>query len=517
MQTSNQPTSTPNSNRPIRTRIAPSPTGFPHVGTAYIALFNLAFAKANGGEFILRIEDTDQARSTEQSEQMILNALRWVGLDWAEGPDVGGPHAPYRQSERADIYKKYAQQLLDDDHAFRCFCSPEELDIMRKEQMARGETPRYDGRCAHLPSSEVEKMVNEGQSFVIRMRVPSAGTRGDVCRVEDMLRGTVEIPWEQVDMQVLLKTDGLPTYHLANVIDDHLMEISHVMRGEEWISSAPKHQLLYEYFGWEMPVLCHMPLLRNPDKSKLSKRKNPTSITYYRDAGVLPEALLNYLGRMGYSLPDESEKFTLDEMIESFDIQRVSLGGPIFDIEKLNWLNAEWLRELTPEELKQKILDWASDSDKLTAMAAAIQPRIELLSDAVNWGGFYFQNLPDIKAEDFEHKNLTAEQIMEILQLAIWSLETLPEWSEDNIYATIKGLSAALDIKMRDLIAPFFIAIAGSSSSTPVMNSMWIIGADMTLIRLRHAVDVLGGLGKKKLKKLEKTAQELPDFLADDE
>ncbi|MER1973826.1 MAG: glutamate--tRNA ligase family protein, partial [Psychrobacter alimentarius] len=301
---------------------------------------------------------------------------------------------------------------------------------------------------------------------------------------------------------------------LANVVDDHLMEITHVMRGEEWLNSAPKHQLLYEYFGWEMPTLCHMPLLRNPDKSKLSKRKNPTSITYYRDAGVLPEALLNYLGRMGYSMPDEAEKFTLDEMIASFDIQRVSLGGPIFDIEKLNWVNSEWLRALTPEELKNKILEWASNSDKLTAIAAAIQPRIELLSDAVNWGSFYFQNLPEITAESFAHKSLTPEQIAETLQLALWQLETLPTWSEENIYATLKGLAAHLDIKMRDFMAPFFIAIAGSTSSTPVMNSMAIIGADMTLTRLRHAVDVLGGLGKKKLKKLEKQAAELPDFLA---
>lgn len=504
------PTAHATNQRPVRTRIAPSPTGFPHVGTAYIALFNMAFAKAHGGEFILRIEDTDQARSTAQSEQMILDALRWVGLDWAEGPDVGGQYAPYRQSERGDIYKQYAQELLDADHAFRCFCTSEELDAMRAAQMANGETPRYDGRYANLSREESDNLAESGKPFVIRMRVPTDG----VCTVHDMLRGAVEIPWSQVDMQVLLKTDGLPTYHLANVVDDHLMDISHVIRGEEWLNSAPKHQLLYEYFGWEMPTLCHMPLLRNPDKSKLSKRKNPTSITYYRDAGVVPEALLNYLGRMGYSMPDDAEKFTLDEMINSFDITRVSLGGPIFDIEKLYWLNSEWLRALTPEQLKNKILEWANDSDKLTAMAAAIQPRIELLSDAVNWGGFYFQNLPDVSVDDFAHKTLEPEQIAELLQLTIWKLETLPEWSEDNIYTTIKGMSAALDIKMRDFIAPFFIAIAGSSSSTPVMNSMWIIGADMTLNRLRHAVDVLGGLGKKKLKKLEKKSAELPDFLA---
>lgn len=498
-------------NKPVRTRIAPSPTGFPHVGTAYIALFNLAFAKAHGGEFVLRIEDTDQTRSTEQSEKMILDALRWVGLDWSEGPDVGGAHAPYRQSERSDVYKKYAEELLNKGHAFRCFCTTEELDAMRVEQMSNGENPRYDGRYADLSREESDKLVDEGKPYVIRMKVPTEG----VCKFNDMLRGEVEIPWEQVDMQVLLKTDGMPTYHLANVVDDHLMEISHVIRGEEWINSAPKHQLLYEYFGWEMPVLCHMPLLRNPDKSKLSKRKNPTSITYYRDAGVLPEALLNYLGRMGYSMPDEAEKFSLDQMIASFDIKRVSLGGPVFDVEKLNWLNAEYLREMSPEELKNKILDWANDSERLTAIATAIQPRISLLSDAVNWSGFYFQNLPIITLDDFEHKTLTQEQIIEILQFATWKLESLPAWTEENIFATMKGLSGVMDIKLRDMMAPFFIAIAGSTASTPVMNSMYIIGADMTLVRLRHAIEMLGGLGKKKLKKLEKRANELPDFLAD--
>lgn len=489
----------------VRTRIAPSPTGFPHVGTAYIALFNMAFAKANGGEFILRIEDTDQTRSTAQSEQMILDALRWIGLEWSEGPDVGGQHAPYRQSERKAIYQQYAEELLNKGYAFRCFCTPEELEQMRAEQIARGEMPKYDGRYANLSKEASDKLVAEGKPFVIRMKVPSEG----ICEFDDMLRGRLEIPWSQVDMQVLLKTDGLPTYHLANVVDDHLMQITHVIRGEEWISSAPKHQLLYKYFGWEMPTLCHMPLLRNPDKSKLSKRKNPTSITYYRDAGVLPEALLNYLGRMGYSLPNEAEKFSLDEMIASFDIQRVSLGGPIFDVEKLTWLNAEWLRALTPEQLKQKILDWANNSDKLTAIAQAIQPRINLLSDAVNWSAFYFQNLPNIQEADFDHKILSTEQTLEILQLAQWQLESLSEWTESNIHTVLTTLANELGLKFRDFISPFFIAIAGSKSSTPVMNSMYLIGADMTLQRLRHAIQVLGGLGKKKLKALEKKHQQI--------
>jgi len=303
----------------VRTRIAPSPTGDPHVGTAYIALFNLCFARQHGGEFILRIEDTDQVRSTRESEQQIYDALRWLGIEWNEGPDVGGPYGPYRQSERGEIYRKYALELVEKGHAFYCFCTPEELDQMRAEQMARGETPRYDGRGLLLSNEEVQRRLAAGEPHVIRMKVPSEG----VCVVPDMLRGDVEIPWDRMDMQVLMKTDGLPTYFLANVVDDHLMKITHVLRGEEWLPSAPKLILLYEYFGWDKPQLCYMPLLRNPDKSKLSKRKNPTSITFYERMGFLPQAMLNYLGRMGWSMPDEREKFTLEEMIANFDVQRV--------------------------------------------------------------------------------------------------------------------------------------------------------------------------------------------------
>ena len=325
----------------VRTRIAPSPTGDPHVGTAYIALFNMAFAKKMGGEFILRIEDTDQTRSTPESEKMILDALRWLGLEWSEGPDVGGPHGPYRQSERGHIYKDYALELVEKGHAFYAFETPEELDQMRAEQKEQGLPQKYDGRALKLTQEEVQAKLEAGVPYVIRMKVPEEGT----CVVQDMLRGTIEIDWAQIDQQVLLKADGLPTYHLANVVDDHLMKITHVIRGEEWINSAPKHILLYQYFGWEMPTLCHMPLLRNPDKSKLSKRKNPTSILYYQRMGFLPEAVINYLGRMGWSMPDEREKFALSEMIEHFDIQRVSLGGPVFDVEKLKWLNGVWIRE----------------------------------------------------------------------------------------------------------------------------------------------------------------------------
>ena len=325
----------------IRTRVAPSPTGDPHVGTAYVALFNYCLAKQNGGQFILRIEDTDQARSTLASEQAIIDALRWLGLDWDEGPDVGGPAGPYRQSERADIYREHVQKLLDQGHAFRCFLTTEELQELRTRHQAAGGIGAFDSPHVNLAESEVQQLLEAGTPYVIRMKVPRDGE----CVFHDHLRGEIRIPWTQVDMQILLKSDGMPTYHLANVVDDHLMGITHVLRGEEWISSAPKHQLLYQYFGWEMPTLCHLPLLRNPDKSKLSKRKNPTSILYYERMGYLPEALLNYLGRMAWSMPDEREQFGLDEMLSAFTLDRISLGGPVFDTTKLDWLNGTWIRE----------------------------------------------------------------------------------------------------------------------------------------------------------------------------
>jgi glutamyl-tRNA synthetase len=287
-----------------------------------------------------------------------------------------------------------------------------------------------------------------------------------------------------------------------------LMEISHVLRGEEWISSAPKHKLLYQYFGWDMPVLCHLPLLRNPDKSKLSKRKNPTSITYYRDMGFLPEALVNYLGRMGWSMPDEREKFNLTEMIAHFDISRVSLGGPIFDVEKLTWLNGMWIRDLSPAALLDKILSWRGNRDQLEKITAAIQPRINTLSDAVDWAGFFFNGTPKassaLTAESFTHKKLTQDQVRQVLQLSLWRLEKLMLWHEDTVKATLMTLSEQMEIKLRDFMPSFFIAIAGSSSSTPVMESMATLGADLTYARLRQAVEVLGGVSKKETSEWQK-------------
>lgn len=490
----------------VRTRIAPSPTGDPHLGTAYIALFNLCFARQFGGEFILRIEDTDQARSTGESEQMILDSLRWLGLTWDEGPDVGGSCGPYRQSERLGIYQQHARQLVDAGHAFYCFATTEELDEMRREQMARGETPKYDGRGLRLSQEEVRSRLEAGTPYVIRMKVPEEGA----CTFRDRLRGTIEIPWSQVDMQILMKADGMPTYHLANVVDDHLMGITHVIRGEEWINSAPKHQLLYQYFGWEMPELCHMPLLRNPDKSKLSKRKNPTSINYYRAMGYLPEAVLNYLGRMGWSMPDESEKFSLAQMISHFDIGNVHLGGPVFDVEKLDWLNGCWIREdLNEEQFADRVAGWALNRENLVRVIPLIKERVEKFTDIAPMVAFLFSGAPRISTGDFDNKRLDPETMVSILQFCSWRLDTLRHWQRDELYKELNQLATAMELKLKDFLAPLFIAIAGSPSSPPLFDAMAILGPDMVRARLRHAIEVAGGVSKKQAKRLEKEYQQL--------
>ncbi len=485
----------------VRTRVAPSPTGDPHVGTAYIALFNLCFARRHGGKFILRVEDTDQQRSSKSSEQKIFDSLRWLGLEWDEGPDVGGEFGSYRQSERSEIYQRYARELIEAGHAFYCFATPQELEEMRREQMARGETPRYDGRGLKLSDTDIQARLAAGEPHVIRMKVPEQG----VCRFQDMLRGEIEIPWAQVDMQVLVKADGLPTYHLANVVDDHLMEISHVIRGEEWINSAPKHQLLYEYLGWEMPVLCHMPLLRNPDKSKLSKRKNPTGINYYRAMGYMPEALVNYLGRMGWSMPEEEEKFTLVQMIEHFDIQQVRLGGPVFDMEKLDWLNGRWIREeLDHESFARRVAEWALDEDKIKKLVPLIQDRVEKFSDLAPMVAYLMSGYPAIEAQSFMHQKLSEDDCRKFLQFGAWLLDEQAEWQRDMLYQAFESLAKTLDIKLKDLLFPFFVALSGQGTALPLFDSMVIMGPDMVRARIRRALTIIGLPSKKQAKKLEK-------------
>lgn len=338
--------------RRVRTRIAPSPTGDPHVGTAYIALFNLAFAHKNGGDFILRIEDTDQNRYTEGSEQMIFDALKWLGLGYEEGPDVGGETGPYRQSERFHLYGDYAKQLVEKGEAYYCFCTQDRLEKLRERQKAMGKAPGYDGHCRSLSQEEIDAKLAAGESYVIRLKMPYEGETV----IKDRLRGDIVFENNKIDDQVLLKADGYPTYHLANVVDDYLMKITHVIRAEEWIASTPKHIQLYKAFGWEAPEFIHMPLLRNSDRTKISKRKNPVSLNWYQEEGYLKEGIVNFLGLMGYSFGENKEIFTLEEFIEGFDIDKVALGGPVFDLVKLGWVNNQHMRMKDLKELTELTL-----------------------------------------------------------------------------------------------------------------------------------------------------------------
>jgi glutamyl-tRNA synthetase len=409
---------------------------------------------------------------------------------------------PYRQSERADIYSGYAWELVEKGQAFVCYRTPEELNVLREARREAGQSTAL--KPADLMLSKNEQAVRKaaGDPYVIRMMVPE---EEGVCAVEDMLRGTIELDWGMVDAQILLKSDGLPTYHLANVVDDHLMQITHVIRGEEWINSAPKHRLLYEYFGWEMPVLCHLPLLRNPDKSKLSKRKNPTSILYYQRMGFLPEAVVNYLGRMGWSMPNEEEKFTLDEMQAVFDIGRVSLGGPVFDVEKLKWLNGLWIREsLSADELVRRLRDWALNREVLDKILPHAQGRIEVLSDLISQAAYLLSGDIELSADTFAEEGEAREQIVTQMQFVLWRLEAQQDWSRDALFTALKGLADAMSLKPKVLFAPLFVALSGEKVAYSIPDSMAILGPDMTRSRLRNAIEACGGVSKKAAKRLEK-------------
>lgn len=489
----------------VRTRLAPSPSGAPHLGSAYAALFNRAFARKHGGQFILRIEDTDRSRSSAESESAIFEALQWLGLSWDEGPIVGGPKGPYRQSERLHIYREHIERLRKLGGAFHCFCTKERLDEVRKQQMQEGKVPKYDGHCLSLSDAKVKAKLQQGEPHVIRLRVPEEG----VCKFNDGVRGEIEIPWGQVDMQVLIKSDGFPTYHFASTVDDHLMDVTHVFRGEEWISSFPKHQLIYNHFDWTMPRHYHLPLLRNPDQSKMSKRKNATSINYYRRCGYLPEALLNYLATMGWSMPEEREKFSLEEFYSEFDPKRISSRGPVFDVGKLSWLNGLYIRELTRDELKQRLYQWAFEGDRLDTLLALVQERTERFDDAFRQADYILGDRSALGSEHFEHKTLSQQECVRILDFADRCFENLESWDRETLYSALQGLADSMEHKFRDLLFPLFVAIAGRSVALPLFDSLVLLGSDITRIRLRSAVQALGGMSKKRRKEMDREWRDL--------
>ena len=472
-----------------RLRVAPSPTGDPHVGTAYMSLFNLAFARRHGGTFVLRIEDTDRARFRADSEQQVFDTLHWLDLDWDEGPDIGGPYAPYRQSERLDTYQPFVAQLLADGHAYKCWCSQERLAEMRDEQRKKKLPTGYDRLCLGKTEEERKAFGGATDTPVVRMLIPD-----DVpLTFTDVIRGEVSAP--RPDDQVILKADGFPTYHLAVVVDDHLMGITHVVRGEEWISSTPKHLLLYRWLGFGEPAFAHMPLLRNTDKSKISKRKNPAArLTWFVEQGYLPEALLNFLALLGYGQPGESEVFGFDEFSASFDWSRVNTVGPVFDLDKLNWLNGVYLRALDPAEFRARLqtfvlgAGFAADSAVLDAAAPLVQERCATLLEALDLLRFLLVAESDFVVDEAAAAKQLGDAGQQVLAAARPALEAVDEWNHAAIEAALRAaLVDGLGLKPRHAFGPLRVAITGSTVSPPLFESMEILGRERSLARLAAA------------------------------
>lgn len=462
----------------VRTRIAPSPTGYPHVGTIYQALFDYAFAKKHNGEFIVRIEDTDRERFVEDAEDKIFNSLDWVKISENESSRKGGDFGPYRQSERLSIYKTYYEELIKIGGAYYCFCTKERLDEVRNKQQKEKKPIMYDRFCRNLTKTEIEKLIKT-QPFVIRLKVPE---NKDFV-VKDEIRGNVHFNLSLIDDAVLIKSDGFPTYHFASVVDDHLMKITHVVRAEEWISSLPKHIILYDYFNWEIPLFFHTPLLRNPDKSKLSKRHGHTSIHWYQEHGFLPDVILNFLALMGWSHPEEKEIFSLDEFVKLFELNKLKPVGPIFDLKKLEWMNGEYIRSTNTNQLKVLLLDYLKSIGKVDLYKKFNEEQfiaiIELAKSRINTlEEFYLITKHFVEYSKSQETSLNNQDIVNEL---IKELENIKEWNKDIIFSSFKNVMNKYSIKMPILYAIF----TGDKRGLPLPESLEILGKENTLFRLR--------------------------------
>ncbi|MCC7110708.1 MAG: glutamate--tRNA ligase [Deltaproteobacteria bacterium] len=494
--------------RPVVVRIAPSPTGDPHVGTAYIALFNYAFAKQRGGKFLLRIEDTDRTRSTKASEDMILASLRWLGFSWDEGPDVGGPNGPYRQSERLPLYVKHVDELVARGEAYWCTCAAERLDGVRKEQMARKENPGYDGRCRFRDPAEVKAERERGVAAVVRLKVPRGGDdpkkgadgRAEPVKVRfnDLLRGAVEFDTREIDDQVLLKSDGYPTYHLANIVDDHLMGVTHVLRGEEWISSTPKHVLLYQAYGWEAPAFAHLPLLRNADKSKVSKRKNPVSLSYFREAGYFPDAMVNFLGMMAFTFEDGREIFTLDDFVKNFQLERVVLGGPVFDLKKLLWLNGRYLREQrSDEELVAYLKERLFSDDYLQRVVAVVKERFEKAEDLIDYAPYFFTGGVSPAAEDLLVKGRGKKDSIALWEALVEKVDGQQDFSAPKVEELLNAFLEEKGLLAKELFMALRWMVTGKKATPPLHDTMAVLGRERVRTRIRAGLELLRAMPEK--------------------
>ena len=446
----------------VRTRFAPSPTGFMHLGNLRSALYTYLYAKKHNGKFILRIEDTDQSRYVEGAVDVIYNTLRDIGMLWDEGPDIGGDYGPYVQSERKSMYKPYAEQLVKSGKAYYCFCTNEELDARREAASAKGEVWKYDKHCLHLSPEEVQRRIAAGEPHVIRQNIPLSGEAS----FDDVLYGHIAVDCAELDDMVLIKADGMPTYNFANVIDDHTMAITHVMRGNEYLASTPKYNLLYEAFGWEKPVYIHMTPIMRDANHKLSKRDGDAYYEDYLKKGYLKEAIINYVALLGWNPGDEREFFTLDELKEAFDVTGMSKSPAIFDVNKLTWMNAEYVRRLSPEDFTRHAMPYyeqagVSHMDK-DILCRILQPRTEIFTQIPEVVDF-LSALPAYDAELFTNKKSKTDSAVsaEVLDFVIPALTALPEWTESALHETLLGMAEARGMKNGTLLWPVRISLAG--------------------------------------------------------
>ena len=488
-------------NKSVRTRFAPSPTGFPHVGNIRTALFAWLFARHHGGSFIVRIEDTDVTRRVEGAVEAILDSLRWLGLDWDEGPEVGGNYGPYFQSQRLDKYHEIAQQLISQGDAYYCYCSPQRLKEMRAEQVRLKQPPGYDRRCRELSQEERSRKEAEDVIPVVRFKTPLEGQT----KFNDLIWGDVVFENNTLDDFVMLKSDGYPTYHLANVVDDHLMEISHIIRAEEWLSSTPRHVLMYQALGFEPPSFAHLPMLLGSDRSKLSKRHGAVSITEYYEQGYLPEAMVNFLALLGWSLDDRTEILSRQELIDNFSLERVSRTAAIFNRDKLNWMNGVYIRSLTADEFFEAaepylMMDRAagqaviSGEEYVRNILPLIQERAKTLVEVTELAQFFFVEELDYAPDLLIGKNMNQESTTEALKTAQQRLGELRVFDAESLEALLRPLAVELGLKTGQLFGALRVAVTGRTAAPPLFQTMAVLGKERCLKRIEAALDRLNRL-----------------------
>jgi glutamyl-tRNA synthetase len=487
--------------KPVRVRYAPSPTGFPHVGNIRTALFNWLWARHTGGKFLVRIEDTDTARTVPGSLESIIDSLRWIGLDWDEGPEVGGEHGPYFQSQRLPLYHAAIEKLIKGGYAYKCYCSSERLEAMRAEQQKNKVPPGYDRQCRNLSETDCANLEAQGNKAVVRFKTPLEGQT----RFNDLLRGEVSFENRLLDDFVLLKSDGFPVYHLANVVDDHLMEITHVLRAEEWLSSTPRHMMLYAALGYEPPVFAHMPLILGPDRSKLSKRHGAATLTEYREQGYLPETMLNFLALLGWSLDEKTELFTRQQLVDNFSLDRVSRTAGIFNREKLDWMNGIYLRGLDLDDYIQRALPFLDkvvpakfsrplDENYLRQWIPLIKERAKTLAEIPQLGLFFYEESYDYPPADLVIRG--DAQLTYDIFLKIQRLAEITPFNKEALEKDFRAMAVQLGLKAGELFNAMRTAVTGRTVSPPLFETMVAMGQERVQNHVRQAMDKLLNMPK---------------------